>query len=301
MMKSIIVMFSIALCMGVHAVSASDIAKNTSYTLEDLGYNTKTIIEDDEIAINFTSSYSESIGYLDLHLLPMTGLWFRLTVKINNVALVLDEYFDINKGSWIRVDIPTGLIEKGANKLTIGFSKLYKGVTLFEDTKINFNETKIEKNAELEPINKSNMLKGSEDLSKQSNKNVGHSRLNQDSPDLNVTHVSALGVRITQETPLFPINIDIAKVNFTVKNVGKEAIKDRFYTDIYLLESNKKERVEMSYLGPGESFTKTVSFGVALASLIAKPVIVETDADNNISEVNEENNIKRAVAVIASA
>ncbi len=58
MMRSIFVLFSIALCIGICAGSATDKANSTSYTLD----KSKTYTEDKEITINFNSPYSESSG-----------------------------------------------------------------------------------------------------------------------------------------------------------------------------------------------------------------------------------------------
>ena len=119
--------------------------------------------------------------------------------------------------------------------------------------------------------------------------------------DLEVTTVKAIGVRISIPSPVFPggkINVDAVNVNFTVKNVGKEPVTEKFYTEVYVYESNKIKRVEITYLGPGESFTKSVVLTCPFAELRTKPVIVKVDADNVILELNEENNEKTAVAII---
>jgi len=121
-------------------------------------------------------------------------------------------------------------------------------------------------------------------------------------PDLEVTDVSAVGLRIALAGSDYvpKINVDVVKVNFTVKNIGNEAVTEKFYTEIYVAESNKIEKVETTYLDPDECFTETVSFRATSASLRAKPVIVKVDADNAISELKEENNIKEAIAAIIS-
>jgi len=121
-------------------------------------------------------------------------------------------------------------------------------------------------------------------------------------PDLEVTDVSAVGVRtvIAGSDYVPDINVDVVKVTFTVKNIGDEAVTEKFYTDVYVAESNTIEKVDTIYLGPNESFTKTVSFRATFASLRAKPVVVKVDADDTISELDEENNIKKAAAAIIS-
>ena len=118
--------------------------------------------------------------------------------------------------------------------------------------------------------------------------------------DLEITNVKAIGVRISMPgTPsIEKINVDAVKVNFTVKNAGNEPVTEKFYTEVYVYGSNKIKRVEITYLGPGESFTKSVVLTCPFAELRTKPVIVKVDADNVILELNEENNEKTAVAII---
>lgn len=118
--------------------------------------------------------------------------------------------------------------------------------------------------------------------------------------DLEVTNVKAIGVRISMPGApgIEKINVDAVKVNFTIKNAGNEPVTEKFYTEIYVYGTNKIKRVETTHLGPGASFTKSVTLTCPFAYLRTKPVIVIVDADNVISELNEENNEKTTVAVV---
>jgi parallel beta-helix repeat protein len=120
-------------------------------------------------------------------------------------------------------------------------------------------------------------------------------------PDLEVTNVKAIGVRISMPSQLFPggkINVDAVNVNFTVKNTGNEPVTGKFHTEIYVYGTNKIERVETTHLAPGESFIKSVVLICPFAELRTKPVIVKVDTDNVIVELDEENNVKVTIAVI---
>jgi hypothetical protein len=242
-----------------------------------------------EINLQFKTSYLASIN-----------------VAVNDASLLEDQ--DIFLEQEQRIKVPPDILEEN-NTLTIS------GVHINPATQVDGSENSITllPNSKIKIIENVSDAEGIKALEKlmpdaanfDQEKNPGRSGKDSENVkpsgnglDLEVTNVSAVVIRSSMEIP-HPknINLDTVIVNFTVNNTGSDAVTKKFYTNIYLFEGNETERVETSRLGSGESFTKTVRFQVAVARIKAKPVIVKVDADNDITELNEDNNIKSTFAV----
>ena len=84
----------------------------------------------------------ESKGDLNLHVKSF-DTYDSIDIEINDALLSHIEFRDVGEYEyWKKIDIPTGMIDKGRNNIKFTFSK-YSKFTLFEDSIINFTGTYI--------------------------------------------------------------------------------------------------------------------------------------------------------------
>lgn len=267
---------------------------NVTYTFYELGYESSIFMEQETVSIEFNSPYERSDGTIDVHVYNDPGCIGCMDLKLNEISLL--GYEDINGGGqWIHKDVPLGLIKKGANKIIIGFPYVScnTGPTLMDDSYIRLNNSNAEEHED---------LPGAKDLqlfAPENNNDIGNPTGN--GPDLAVTYLEAIGARVDINAGDFiPVN-DIVFVNFTVTNIGNDAVTENFTTKIYVNDTNKIEFIDTPHLDAGESVSRNVSYTAPFAILKVKPVIVFADADYNVTELNEENNVIEKLAAIVLA
>jgi hypothetical protein len=87
--------------------------------------------------VHVTTSYEEASGDLNLHL----NVLVRREVKVKiNGATILSKKIDEGE-HWEKIDIPTGMIDEGTNRLTISFPGYSDGIAMLADSKINIIRT----------------------------------------------------------------------------------------------------------------------------------------------------------------
>ncbi|MCX6676456.1 MAG: hypothetical protein NTU95_00735 [Methanothrix sp.] len=284
---------------------SSDTAKSTSYYFKDLGYKMIPIYEGENATINFESPYDRAEGEINLYF-PRYYL-ADITVTLNNAILLSDKALGNYIEKTEKISVPLDFIGKGNNTLNISlvnFKEIERvPIELLTNSKIKI----IENVSNAEEINVPNEIKpdASRIDQKLNRENQGQDRENAKTagkgPDLEVTNASALVMsRPVKLSPTEDTNLDIIEVNFTVKNTGSQAVTDKFVTEISLFSPvNETKQVETPRLDPGKSFTETVVFIVAAALVENKPIIIKADADDDIAELDEGNNIRETLAVNA--
>jgi hypothetical protein len=122
------------------AVALTNAQDSTSYTFKDLGYKSSTYTEQDEsVTIEFNSPYKEASGDLILHLNVLDDGYVE--AKINGATIFSAKWFREGEQYWEKIEIPTGMINKGTNTLTISFPDNRYEITLLADSKINISGT----------------------------------------------------------------------------------------------------------------------------------------------------------------
>jgi hypothetical protein len=134
--------FGISAC-SVFAEEPSSIKPSINYTFEDLGFKTKTYSGTQEQVLNlsFNSTSKNPKAALFPHFLVINGAYAK--IKINNATL-FSEYISDGKEYRGEMLIPSGMIEKGTNTISIGFkaSRSFTGtvesyeITVLEDSTI---------------------------------------------------------------------------------------------------------------------------------------------------------------------
>lgn len=283
----------LAVATGLVSADGALAEGNTTYTFKDLGYNSKSFVQGESATIYFDSQYIDVGGTINLHLYNMPDKTGRIDLELNYLPLLKNEYTD-QGDQWKKIQVPTGVIRKGTNTIVIDFVAVYsEGTTLLDDSNIQINTNIAENQGNLPAVEDFQVSSPGNDSAKANLKGNG--------PDLMVLFSRAVGVRVARNTAEFSPSIDSVHVNFIIKNIGNEDIIEDFTTAVYVLEANKIESINISQLSAGGSFSGNVSLVIPLGYLNDKPVIVLADANNDIIELNEDNNIFETFAAIAMA
>jgi len=106
------------LIAGTLCVTSGVLAESfKSMTFESIGYDTFTYIQNENVTMSFSSPYVGSGGQLNLHFIVIEdGI---IEPKINN-ATIFSKHFSEGE-HWNETLIPTGLIDKGYNTISVYF------------------------------------------------------------------------------------------------------------------------------------------------------------------------------------
>lgn len=265
---------------------------NTSYTFYELGYESNIFMEQETVSIEFNSPYDRSGWTINIHLYNPLGCVGSIDLNLNKMEL-LDNEYTTGGDQWIKKEVPPGMIKRGDNKIIIGFPfvSCNTGTTLIDDSYIRSNNSEAEEDQDGFPV--------AEDLQlfKPNNTSERHNPT-KNGPDLIVSRLTAVGARINVDAGYLSPLIETVSVDFAVTNIGNEDVKKYFTTKIYVLDTNSMEYINSSHLSAGESFFGSVSYAAPFAVLKVKPVIVFVDANNNVTELDEDNNVMKEFAAI---